>query len=302
MKLQSDCLPVASARKTMASPPRIVLAGCAAWLAVLAGIGARPALAQSSPAATVASQVGIDQRLGQQVPLELEFFDERGRRLRLGKLLGDKPVVLNLVYYECPMLCGQVLYGTLKASQAIPFRLSADYQIITVSFDPRETPALAAAKKRGYVASYAREGAEAGWHFLTGDEENIRRLAESVGFRYHYLPESDQYAHASGIVVLTPDGKISRYFYGIDYNPLHLRMALVESSQGTIGSAVDQFLLLCYHYDPLTGQYGLVISWVLKLAGILTVVALGTFMIRSLRQERRGASPAASTTCNPSST
>lgn len=243
--------------------------------------------AGQSPLGGMIREIGIDQKLGDQLPLDLHFRDERGQEVRLGKYFDGKPVVLALVYYRCPMLCTQVLNGLLKTSQAVKFTLGEDYEVVTVSFDPRDTPALAAEKKASYVRAYRRAGAERGWHFLTGDEQSIRRLAAAVGFRYRYDARTDQYAHASGIMLATPDGRLSRYFYGIEYPPSDLRLGLVESSQRKIGSAVDQILLLCYHYDPLTGQYGLAISGALRAAGAATVVALGGFLAAMFRQERR---------------
>jgi protein SCO1/2 len=252
-------------------------------------LAAAIASAQSRPAtpASLAQQVSLEQRLGQQVPLDLAFRDSTGRPVALRELVRDRPVILTLVYFRCPMLCNQVLGGLLKSSQSLPLTLGQDYDIITVSIDPRETPAQAAGKKARYVASYQRGGAEAGWHFLTGDEAAIQELAAAVGYRYVYDPRSQQYAHPSGIMVLTPGGRISRYFYGIDYPPRDLRLGLVESSAGRIGTAVDQILLLCFHYDPATGKYGLVISRVLQAAGTATALALGVFLWCMFRLERR---------------
>ena len=204
--------------------------------------------------------VGIEQHLNAQLPLDAVFRDEHGHEVKLGDYFKDRPVVVMLVYYRCPMLCTQVLNGFLKSSQAVPLQIGRDYQVVTVSFDPRETPELAAEKKNSYVRAYRRDGAADGWHFLTGDRQSIDRLTKVVGFRYHFDPKSDQFAHASGIALATPDGRLSRYFYGIEYEPDDLRLGLVESSSGRIGSLVDQVLLLCYHYDPLTGKYGLVIA------------------------------------------
>jgi protein SCO1/2 len=192
-----------------------------------------------------------------------------------------------LVYYRCPMLCTQVLNGFLKSSQAVKYTIGQDYDVVTVSFDPRETAELAAEKKAAYVRAYRREGAAQGWHFLTGNEPSIRRLTQAVGFRYRYDAKSDQFAHASGIVVATAEGKLSRYLYGIEYEPTNLRLALVDSGENRIGSAVDKVLLLCFHYDPLTGKYGVVIANVIKLAGSLTVIFLGGFLISMYRLERQ---------------
>ncbi|HEY3965295.1 MAG TPA: SCO family protein [Planctomycetaceae bacterium] len=253
--------------------------------------------AGKSPTAELLRDVGIEQHLDARLPLDAVFRDEAGREVRLGDYFSKKPVVLALVYYRCPMLCTQVLNGFLKSSQAVPLEIGRDYEVVTVSFDPRETAQLAAEKKKHYARAYRRDGAAQGWHFLTGDQEAIDRLAETIGFRYHYDPPSDQFAHASGIVIATPDGRLARYLYGIDYSPHDLRLGLVESSAGRIGSPVDQVLLLCYHYDPLTGQYGLAIAGVLRAAGGLTVLVLGGFLIAMYRRERqrtklvRGGSP-----------
>jgi protein SCO1/2 len=243
--------------------------------------------AGSSPSAELLRDVGIEQHLDAQLPLDAVFRDETGREVKLGDYFGDQPVVVALVYYRCPMLCTQVLNGFLKSSQAVPLEIGRDYQVVTVSFDPRETPDLAAEKKASYVRAYRREGAKQGWHFLTADRSSIDRLTAAIGFNYRFDPNSDQFAHASGIVVATPDGRLSRYFYGIEYSPDALRLSLVESSAGRIGSLVDQVLLLCFHYDPLTGKYGLVIADALRLAGVLTVIVLGSFLVVMYRRERR---------------
>jgi len=243
--------------------------------------------AGKSPTAELLRDVGIEQRLEAPLPLDAAFRDETGRAVWLGDYFSEKPVVVVLVYYRCPMLCTQVLNGFLKSSQAVPLEIGRDYEVVTVSFDPRETPELAAEKKHHYVRAYRRAGAERGWHFLTGDQPAIDRLVEAVGFRYHYDPASDQFAHASGIAIATPDGRLARYLYGIEYSPHDLRLSLVEAAAGRIGSPVDQVLLLCYHYDPLTGQYGLAISAVLRAAGGLTVFALGVFLVVMYGRERR---------------
>ncbi len=197
----------------------------------------------------------IEQRLGEKVPLDLAFHDEAGQPVRLQKYFQQKPVVLVLAYYRCPRLCTEVLNGLESGLEAIPLDIGRDFNVLTVSFDPRETPELAAAKKVPYIEKYGRGGAAEGWHFLTGDETSIKQLTEAVGFHYHYDPRSDQFAHASGIMILTPEGKLARYFYGIRYSPRDLRLGLVEASAEKIGSPVDQLLLFCFHYDPTTGQY-----------------------------------------------
>ncbi len=216
-------------------------------------------------------------------------MDEAGNVVPLQKYFGKQPVVVIFAYYRCPQLCTQVLNGFLRASQAIPQVIGRDYQVVTISIDPTETPEVAAEKKNNYVKAYRRPGAEEGWHFLTGDATAIERLTTVAGFRYRYDPTSTQYAHASGIMIATPDGKLARYYYGIEYPPPDLRLGLVESSEEKIGSAVDQILLLCFHYDPLTGRYGLMISRLLKITGSLTALALGTFIIHMIRHERRRA-------------
>jgi protein SCO1/2 len=231
--------------------------------------------------------VGYDQRLNEQLPLDAEFVDEAGRPVRLGQYFGQRPVVLALVYYECPMLCTIVLNGLLRSLKTLAFDVGKEFDVVAVSFDPGEGPALAAAKKVQYVDSYGRPGTAAGWHFLTGSEASIRRLTHSVGFRYAYDAEKGEYAHVGGIVVLTPEGRIAQYFYGIEYPPKHLRLGLVEASAGKIGSAVDQLMLMCYRYDPVSGRYSVVIMNVVRLASVATVAALCIFVLAMLRRERR---------------
>lgn len=247
-----------------------------------------PLSVQAQPAATNPfAAVGLDQRLNEQLPLDLSFRDETGKPVYLRDYFGEKPVVLALVYYQCPMLCTLVLNGLLRSLRALSFTAGTEFTVVTVSFDPRETSALAATKKAAYLQDYARPGAETGWHFLTGEEPAIQQLTQAVGFRYVYDAKADQYAHASGIIVLTPQGRIARYFYGVEYAPRDLRLGLVEASANKIGSPVDQLLLLCYHYDPATGKYGVLITNVIRLAGVATVLGLGTFMLVMFRRERQ---------------
>ena len=234
-------------------------------------------------------KIGLDQNLGDQLPLDLVFADERGAKVKLGDYFGDKPVVLSLVYYECPMLCTQVLNGLLRSLRVLKFDVGNEFDVVTVSFDPRETPELAAGKKEVYVGRYGRDDADTGWHFLTGSQDQIDRLTEAVGFRYEYDEESGEYIHASGIMVITPDGTLARYFYGIDYAPRDLQLALVESAKERIGDAVDQLLLLCYQYDPATGKYGFAIMNSLRIGGGATVIAIGAFVVVMLRRDRRNA-------------
>ena len=232
-------------------------------------------------------EIGLDQNLDGQIPLDLTFTDEKGRTVAIGDFLGDRPALLSFVYYECPMLCTQVLNGLTRSLRVLSFDVGKEFDVITVSIDPGETPSLAAAKKEEYVKWYGRASADRGWHFLTGRQDQIERLAQAAGFRYQYDPETDLYLHASGIMVLTPEGKLARYFYGIDYAPKDVRLGLIEASQNKIGSAVDQLLLLCYQYDPSTGKYGLVIMNSVRIAGALTVVTIGAFVVVMLRRERR---------------
>lgn len=257
-------------------------------LALLGIAWVEPACAQAPlQSKQIIKEVGIDQHLNAQLPLDAVLRDEQGHQVRLGEFFGKKPVILNFVYYRCPMLCTQVLNGLLRSSQGLKYTLHDDFDIVSISIDPRETPEMAAAKKKKYVASYRREGGEEGWHFLTADEATIEQLASIAGFRYRYDAPSNQYAHASGIMIVNPEGRISHYFYGIDYSPVDLRLALTESSENRIGNLVDQVLLLCYHYDPATGKYGFAISAVLRLAGTATLLILGLFLLRMFALERR---------------
>jgi len=261
--------------------------GAALLLLLLLTTGPRVAQAQLSPLTGVLQDVGIDQHLGDAIPLDLEFRDELGNTVQLSQYVHDKPVVLLLVYYKCPMLCTQVLNGFLKTSQAIPFVIGQEYEVVTVSIDPRETPELARRKKQQYTRLYQREGAAEGWHFLTGDQKSISELTRIAGYRYRYDDKSGQFAHGSGLMVLTPEGVLSRYFYGIDFPPNDLRLALVESSANRIGSAVDQILLLCYHYDPSIGKYGFAIATSLRVAGIGTLLGVGGMLCLLIRYDRR---------------
>ena len=236
-------------------------------------------------------EVGIDQKLNEQLPLDLEFKDESGATVKLGDYFGKKPVVLSLVYYQCPMLCNQVLNGMVTAFKVMNFKAGQEFEVVTVSFDPRETAALAAAKKNTYVnylPADRRAGAASGWHFLTGDEASIKRLTDAVGFRYHWDETTNQFAHASGVFVTTPQGKLARYFYGVEYAPRDLRLGLIEAADNKIGTPVDQLMLYCYHYDPATGKYGATIMNVMRLAGVITLIAI-VVLLFALR--RRPAAP-----------
>jgi protein SCO1/2 len=219
--------------------------------------------------------VGIDQHLDEQVPLALVFRDETGKSVRLDEYFVNKPVILSLVYFECPMLCTQVLNGLVSSMKVLKFNVGKEFQVVTISFNPQEGPPLAAAKKETYLERYSRPGAERGWHFLTGNEDSIQAITKAVGFRYTRDPRTGQFAHASGIMLLTPQGRVSRYFYGIEYAPRDLRLGLVEASANKIGSVTDQVLLFCYHYDPREGKYSAVILNLIRLGGVLTLLALG---------------------------
>lgn len=238
---------------------------------------------------TALQEVKIEQRLNEQLPLDLQFKDETGRTVQLVEYFNkSKPVILSLVFYRCPMLCNQILSGLMAGLRSQTFAVGKEFDVLTVSFDPRETFELAAEKKQSYVERYNRPGAEKGWHFLTGDAENIRRLTESVGFHYNYDEKTNQFAHASGIMLLTPEGKLSRYFYGIEYNARDLRLGLVEASNNKIGSAVDQLLLFCYHYDPATGRYGPAVMNIMRLGGVVTVLGIGALLLVLRRRNGKG--------------
>ncbi len=230
--------------------------------------------------------VGIEQHLDAQVPPDLTFVDDAGKPVKLGDYYGRKPLILNLVYYNCTMLCGEALAGLASAMRLVKFDVGNEFDVVTVSFDPRETTEMAAAKKKDYVARYGRANAAAGWHFLTGPPESIDALTKAVGFQYQYDPKTNQYAHATAIMVLTPQGRISRYFYGVDFPPKDLRMGLVEASQGKIGNAVDAVLLYCYHYNPESGKYGAMVANILRLAAGATILLLGGLLFILWRLDR----------------
>lgn len=235
-------------------------------------------------------EIGFDQRLGEDVPLDLTFRDSNGDRVRLGDYFAaGRPVVLSLVYYECPMLCDLTLSGLAQSLRPLELVIGEDFEVVTVSFDPGEGPEVAAAARQRYVPRYGRETAWDGWHFLTGDDAEIRRLADAVGFRYTYDPETDEYAHAAGLVMLTPGGEVSRYFFGTDHPAKDLRLGLVETADDRIGSAIDQILLYCYHYDPTLGRYSAATLNLVRAAGAVTVLLIVGFIVVMLRRERRQA-------------
>jgi protein SCO1/2 len=260
----------------------VVLLAISASAQINSGIMSPPANTRPSRL----QNVGIDQHLDAQIPPDLIFRDETGKSVRLGDYFGRKPLILNLVYYNCTMLCGEALAGLASAMRLIKFDVGNEFDVVTVSFDPRETPDLAAAKKLDYVKRYGRANAAAGWHFLTGQPESINALTKAVGFQYQYDAGSNQYAHATAIMVLTPQGHISRYFYGVDFPPKDLRMGLVEASQNKIGNAVDAVLLYCYHYDPATGKYGAIVANILRLAAAVTILFIGGLILILWRLDR----------------
>lgn len=233
-------------------------------------------------------EVGIDQKLGSRLPLDAEFLNDSGTRVKLGQILGKRPAILALVYYECPMLCSMILNGTLRSLRALKLTAGTDFDVIAVSFDPSETPQLAAKKKFEYTERYHRPGAEAGWHFLTGDAANIKLVTESAGFRYRRDDSNGQWAHASAIMVVTPDGRLARYFYGVEYSARDLRLALVEAAEGKLGSVVDQILLYCFHYDVTSGKYSLAVLNIMRAAGVLTVLGILIFWFAMFREHKRG--------------
>lgn len=239
-----------------------------------------------TPQQQIAARAGLEQMLGAQVPLDAVFRDEHGKNAPLGSYFGKKPVVLALAYYECPNLCTLVLNGILTTAQDLKLDAGKDYEIVVVSFDPHERPALAAAKKQIYIQRYGRPSYSYGWHFLTGDESSITRLADSVGYHFAWDASTSQFAHPSAIMILTPQGKVSRYFPGIEYPPREVRLALMAASDDQVGSLVDRVFLLCFHYNPATGKYGLLIWRVIQIAGCGTALLLALFVILNVRRER----------------
>lgn len=261
-----------------------------------AGVSAQLSRPRSVPPGKAASEqvpalkeVGIDQKPNAQVPLDLEFSDEAGQPVTLRKFFGPRPVVLALVYYECPMLCGQVLSGFAGSLQGMSFTVGKEYDVLVVSFDPGETPAMATSRKKEFMRRFVRDATPENIHFLTGREESIKALTGAVGFRYAYDKAIDQYAHPAAVTVLTPDGRVSRYLYGVEFAPKDLKLALVEASDGKVGSITDQMMLFCYHYDPEAGKYGFVIMNFVRAAGAGTVLLLVGWIVLSLRRERRQA-------------
>lgn len=231
-------------------------------------------------------EVGYDQRLGEQMPLGLAFRDEAGRAVKLGDFFGRRPVVMVFAYYHCPMLCDLVLQGVTGSLKTLTFNAGREFDVVVVSIDPKETPALAKETEAQILARYGRSGTEAGWHFLTGEQGPILELTKAAGFRYVYDQKSNEFAHAAGVMILTPGGRISRYLYGIEYAPRDMRLALVESGEGRIGNLADQVLLYCFHYDPVYGKYSAMTMNILRLAAVATVLGLGLLIVLLKRRER----------------
>jgi protein SCO1/2 len=234
----------------------------------------------------ILAKIAIDQQIGRQLPLDLPFVDDAGRTVTLGDYFGKRPVILALVYYECPMLCTQVLNGLVASLGVMNLQVGREFDVVAVSFNPKEGPGLASQKKASYVERYGRPESASGWHFLTGTQASIDRLTEAVGFRYAFDENIKQFAHGAAIEVVTPKGTIAQYFYGIEFSPRDLRLGLVEASDERIGSIVDQVLLFCYHYDPATGKYGATVLGTVRLAGVATIAAFAIFLTVSLRRER----------------
>ena len=276
------------------------VAACAAFLTITISA---VALAQQQPGmpGSMGHQTGIvasnvppqfkavtfAQRLNTRLPLDVAFKDETGRTVALGDYFGKRPVVLAFVYYQCPMLCAQTMNGISMALKVIPFTPGKDFDVVFVSFDPRDTPEAANAKKRAHLVHWKTEDTADGWHFLTGDEAAIRQVTSAAGFTYEWDAKTGQFAHVSGVLTTTPDGRLSRYFYGVEYSPKDLRMALVESADGKIGSPIEELLLYCYQYDPATGQYGVVVMNLVRLGGLVTVVLLAGFVVMMRRRDAR---------------
>jgi protein SCO1 len=265
-------------------------------LSVLLAAGVVPASAQPVPQSVaqpatapipILRNVGIDQKLDSAVPLTAPFVDETGKDVVLGQYFGARPVILVLAYYQCPMLCTQVMNATASSIEALNFDAGREFNVVVASFDPGETPGMAAAKRDAFLKRYGRPGTDAGIHFLTGRESSIEALTQAVGFRYTYDPKIDQYAHPAAITILTSEGRVSRYLFGIEYAPRDIKFALMDAAQQKIGSVVDQAQLFCYHYDPETGTYGFAIMTAVRLAGLLTLGGLGAFIVVTLRRERR---------------
>ena len=268
----------------------IVVIGLLASAAISAQDGPRGIRPEAGTPASqmpgILAKVSFEQRLNERLPLDVTLKDEDGRAVKLGQYFGTKPVVVAFAYYECPMLCTQILNGLTSSLTVLTETVGRDFDVVVLSFDARETPVLAAGKKKAHLDRYNRPGAETGWHFLTGDEASIRKVTDAAGFYYQWDEKTQQFAHASGILVTTPDGRLARYFFGIEYAPRDVKFALIEASAGRLGSAIDKLLLYCYHYDPATGGYGLVAMNTVRVGAAVTLIALVGFVTAALARER----------------
>lgn len=252
-----------------------------------------PSVTVSNGMPAALKEVGIEQKLGEQLPLDAAFKDENGQPVKLGNYFQKgRPVILALVYYECPMLCNEVLNGLTGSLKGMSFDAGKEFDVVAISFDARENekPDLAKNKKAAYMERYGRPGTENGWHFLTGDQAAIDAVTKAVGFNYNWDEKTKQFAHAGGIMVVTPDGRLSKYFYGIDYAPKDLKFGLMESAESKVGTAADKLLLYCYHYDPASGTYGFAILRVLRVGGILTLLTMGIAGFLFWRRNKAGGS------------
>lgn len=266
------------------------IAAAALGLALFAGAAWSQGMSQGimSPPANVRppglKNVGIQQNLNEQIPPDLVFTDDLGHQVKLGDYFGKKPLILNFVYFTCPMLCGEELAGLESALRVLKFDVGNEFDVITISFDPKDTPAGAAKKKSEILHRYKRAGAEQGWHFLVGQQDSINAVAKAAGFQYEYDTKTGQFAHSTAIMILTPQGKIAQYYYGIEYPPKDLRLALVDASQQKIGTVVDELLLYCYHYDPEKGKYSATVMRILRIAGVATMLCLGMLFFVMIRR------------------
>ncbi len=254
--------------------------------AVMKDIGTGPGL-DASATPEILRHVGIEQRIGVSLPLDLEFNDETGTPVSLGSYFGDKPVILTLVYYDCPMLCTEVLNGLNRSLAPLNYSIGEEFKVVTVSFDPLESPTLASQKKAVYTQRYGRPGTGEGWHFLTGEAPAIDALTETVGFNYVYDETEGQFVHGSAIMIISPKGTVSHYFFGIEYPSEDIRLALIESSEEKLGNVFDQIMLYCFNYDPEQGRYGVAIMNAMRLAGLATLLAMGSFMVVMFKRDRR---------------
>jgi len=287
---RKSLLPVAAQKRLLSRDQRERTARICCLLLATSCLALAQAPSHGTPSTQVPAQlreVGIDQKLDTRLPLDLRFRDEQGASVTLGQYFGKRPVVLSFVYFSCPRLCSMQLNGLIKAVKALSFDAGNEYEILAVSFDSREKPELAKSKKASALQTYGRTAAADGWHFLTGDEESIRALTQAAGFRYSYDPKTDQFSHSSAIMIATPDGRLARYLFGIEYSARDLRLGLIEAAAGRIGSRVDQFLLYCFEYDPHTGRYTMAAINTLRASGVVVLAGLIGFIAISVRRERR---------------